>query len=472
MEIVSWMPLVFNKNNSFVSRYPDIERVWKIVNVKEFITNRDDLINNGFDYRSWEKFFEQFQKLFKSVSLSPMITQMKNENSDFADTVVWAKDCYLSTIIVEACENVVYSFLTVNNSRNVFNSVMTRDFSENIYFSVMIGKSFNIFYSKFIESSNNIWFSTNLIWCSECIKCDSLENKKYCIENKEYSSEEYKIKKAKILFNKLDFLNFYKSLTTKSNNNWSKNYTWNVIEFSENVENGYFSYRAQDSKNIMFTWSMNWIKNMYDCFDTWLESNDFYWAEGCWTYSNHIYCSSQIEKCNNIFYSYYLNTCSYCIWCVWLTWKSYCILNKQYEKREWEELADKIFAQMDTEWILWEFFPWEINPFYFNDTMAWIIWGFTKQQVEKKWYMWRDKEIKVDIPVWAEVIETKDLNKFEWFDKNWKWQINKEILKKVIVDDKWNYYRIIEMEYEFLLKYSLPLPEIHWMDRIKLNLWV
>jgi hypothetical protein len=27
MEIVSWMPLVFNKNNSFVSRYPDIERV-------------------------------------------------------------------------------------------------------------------------------------------------------------------------------------------------------------------------------------------------------------------------------------------------------------------------------------------------------------------------------------------------------------------------------------------------------------
>jgi hypothetical protein len=45
-------------------------------------------------------------------------------------------------------------------------------------------------------------------------------------------------------------------------------------------------------------------------------------------------------------------------------------------------------------------------------------------------------------------------------------------MKKVIVDNKWNYYKIVKMEYEFLLKYGLPLPEIHWMDRIKMNLGV
>ena len=26
------------------------------------------------------------------------------------------------------------------------------------------------------------------------------------------------------------------------------------------------------------------------------------------------------------------------------------------------------------------------------------------------------------------------------------------------------------MEYDFLIKNSLPIPEIHWLDRIKLNL--
>ena len=472
MQIVSWCPLVFNKNKGFISRYPDTSRIWKIVWNKEFIDNRDELINNWSNYKVKENFFIQFQKLFKSVSLSPMITQMKNENSDFADTVVWGKNCYLSTIIVESCENVVYSFLTINNCRNIINSLMIRDFCENIYFSVVIGKSYNIFYSKFIEGSNNIWFSTNLIWCSECIKCDSLENKKYCIENKEYSKEEYKIKKAEILSKKEDFLTFYKSLNSKSNNNWIINCTWNVIEFSENVENWYFSYRVQDSRNIMFTWSMNWIKNMYDCFDTWLESGDFYWVEGWWSYSNNIYCCSQIENSNNLYYSYYLNTCSYCIWCVWLTGKSYCILNKHYEKKEWEQLAEKIFEQMNIDWNLWDFFPWVLNPFYYNDTMAWILWSFTKEQVEEKWYMWRDNEIKVDIPEWVEVIKTSELGKYEWNDKDWKWNINPDILKKVIVDDKWNYYKIIKMEYDYLMKYGLPLPEIHWMDRIKLNLGV
>ena len=125
---------------------------------------------------------------------------------------------------------------------------------------------------------------------------------------------------------------------------------------------------------------------------------------------------------------------------------------------------------MEKDWILWDFFPWELNPFYFNDTMAWLLWDFTKKEVEKEGYMWRDKEIKVDIPEWSEVISTKDLNNYQWYNKNWEWNINKDILNKIIKDDKWNYYRIIKMEYDFLIKHWLPLPELHWMDRMKLNL--
>jgi len=42
----------------------------------------------------------------------------------------------------------------------------------------------------------------------------------------------------------------------------------------------------------------------------------------------------------------------------------------------------------------------------------------------------------------------------------------------VIVDEKGDYYRIVQIEYDFLMKHSLPLPEIHWMDRMELNLGV
>ena len=110
-----------------------------------------------------------------------------------------------------------------------------------------------------------------------------------------------------------------------------------------------------------------------------------------------------------------------------------------------------------------------MNPFYFNDTVAYLIDDtFTKEEVTKEGYLWRDEEIKVDVPEWAEVIEVKDLNKYQWFE-NSKWMINPEILKKVIKDEKWNYYRIVKMEYDFLMKHGLPLPELHWLERIKLG---
>jgi hypothetical protein len=111
-----------------------------------------------------------------------------------------------------------------------------------------------------------------------------------------------------------------------------------------------------------------------------------------------------------------------------------------------------------------------LNPFYFNDTVAYLIDDtFTKEEVTKAWYLRRDDEIKVDVPANAEVIETKDLHNYQWFNDIGERHINPEILKKVIKDEKWNYYRIVKMEYDFLIKHALPLPELHRLERIKLG---
>ena len=108
-----------------------------------------------------------------------------------------------------------------------------------------------------------------------------------------------------------------------------------------------------------------------------------------------------------------------------------------------------------------------MNPFYFNDTVASLIEDFTKADVSKTGYLRRDEEIKVDIPPEADIVETKNLSSYQWFEND-TWTINPEILKKVIKDEKGNYYRIVKMEYDFLMKYGLPLPELHRLERIKL----
>jgi hypothetical protein len=119
-----------------------------------------------------------------------------------------------------------------------------------------------------------------------------------------------------------------------------------------------------------------------------------------------------------------------------------------------------------------------MNPFYFNDTAAYLIDpSFTKEEVVAKWYLWRDEPIKVDIPEGAEIVKVEDLDKYEWRKdvgtngntSNKERHINKEILKKIIQDPQWNVYRIVPMEYDFLMKYGLPLPRKHWLDRMREN---
>lgn len=183
-----------------------------------------------------------------------------------------------------------------------------------------------------------------------------------------------------------------------------------------------------------------------------------------------VFCSDFVANVTSVYYSSFLEDCSYCIGCIGLKNKSYCILNKQYSREEWYILATRIFTRMESEGVLGDFFPANTNPFYFNDTLASLIDPtFTKAEVEKEGYLWRDEPIKVDIPEGSAVIATTDLDRFQGFDSDGNWQIDPEILKKVIRDAEGNCYKIVPMELQFLRKHSLPLPVIHWIDRIKLG---
>lgn len=58
-----------------------------------------------------------------------------------------------------------------------------------------------------------------------------------------------------------------------------------------------------------------------------------------------------------------------------------------------------------------------MNPFYFNDTVAYLIDdSFTKEEVTKEGYLWRDEEIKVDIPEGSEIVLSIELDKRQGFD--------------------------------------------------------
>jgi len=279
IDLMSWVPMNFYKNDGHISRYPDTPRSPKIVSNSEFETLRETLLDYGREYDGSKWFFEQFGDLYKATPTSATIHQMAGENSDYADMVVESRQTYLSNIVCGGSEHVYYSFSVVLASRNIFSSVRIRR-SENVYYSVGIDNAQNIFYSKFIKDSNNIYLSANLLWCHDCILCESLQNQSYCIKNKQYSKEEYEIKKAELLANKNIFEEFYGKINSKPKNIDAKNSDWTLLVGCENITNAISVNYMKQGKNVMFGGEG---ENYYDCFDFGVESGDFYGVVMYWT---------------------------------------------------------------------------------------------------------------------------------------------------------------------------------------------
>lgn len=194
------------------------------------------------------------------------------------------------------------------------------------------------------------------------------------------------------------------------------------------------------------------------------------------------FCYICYPDCLNLEYCIHCHSSSNLFACVGLRHKKYCILNKQYTKKEYEELVPRIKQHMndmpytDKKGRIYkygEFFPIELSPFSYNETIANEYFPLTKEQALKQGYSWYDKPKAEYKPT----IKAKDL------PDNIK-DVNKDILKEVIKCSSPNcagssVFRIIPQELKFYKKMNLPLPHLcpdcRHRERIKqrnpLKLW-
>lgn len=470
-EIASRRPMTFYKHEWWISRYPQTDRVSNLVSTDQYEHQREEFLTKWKERNDEVSFFDQFSELFASLPKERCFQMAAWENTQYADVVRWSKDVYLSNFVVIWCENVLYSMWCREDCTNVLNSLMVYTGSENVYQSVWVITSYNVFYSKYLSGCSDIWFSQNMQWCTHCIACHDLQNKSYCIQNKQYTKEEYLSKKQSFMKKTEKFDEWFASLSKPWFNLWSwEDVSWTFVVESQNTSDSLLSYNLTDCKNVVLWGWDDGDTNMNDVFIWWaVFSNDVYAVHGT-AESEHVYCSTLIIKSSQIYYSWGCESCSYCFGCIWLRNASYCILNKQYSKEERHRIVDEISTQMKNEWVLWDFFPSSMNPFYYNDTAAYLIDDTVdKDDIKNEWFLWRDEVISIDIPAWIETISSRNLCDFEFLSENWLLEIDPDILKKVIQDDSWNMYRIIPKEIKFLKKYWLPLPRKHWLERLKDN---
>ncbi len=135
-----------------------------------------------------------------------------------------------------------------------------------------------------------------------------------------------------------------------------------IIESS--LENSEYINWANSVKNSYLSSNIVWCENVYYSSDIYFSKNciDCSFVTNCENCSNCLdslslfscYNVKNSENLINCEFCNFCKNCNNCFWCIWLENKSYSILNKQYNKNEYEELIEKFKSNFAEFWELYK----------------------------------------------------------------------------------------------------------------------
>jgi hypothetical protein len=371
------------------------------------------------DYDFSKPFFEQFKKLlFSTPHIS--IFNANTINSEWVNQETDDKNCYLNVgghFNEDSAYN-TYEFY----SKDCFDNFWISK-SELCYQNINCERCYNTLFSQDCFDCHDVILSFDCRDCGNIFGCANLRHKQYYIFNKPYLKEEYKkFLKENSLMSHKNIQPFKKNakkiwlsmprrdkFILKSNNCFGHS-----ITHSKNVKNCWNGECIEDSKHLYIT---AWIKDSYDLSSFGFGELCYEGAHSIGVYNSKFFTFNmsrgKAEKMHsfNLEYCFNIIASHDCFGCVSLKNKEYCILNKQYTKEEYEKLVPKIIEHMnkmpyisknqnakikmqndnskckinentETREIVYrygEFFPPELSPFCYNETIAQEYFPLTKE---------------------------------------------------------------------------------------------
>lgn len=413
--------------------------------------------------------FKQWSDLLKIVPHLSLWKIRENVNSEFINYAADNKNCYLSYSTV-SCENTMYSY-SVDKDKDCLDDTYLK--SSQLCYENIDGTN-NYFCTFCLRSRDcmNSLFLFNCVNCQDCFMSSNLRNKRHVFRGQQLSKEEYEtnLEKAElgstnslILLNgEFKIMTELKSLHKYANILKSENSTGDNIENCKNVRDSFEGYNAENSRYGVRLGNTKDCQDFYGCMFG--ELNYEVVAPGFQSYKNLF--SYLNDSSRELFYSVMCKNSSHLFACIGLRNKQYCILNKQYAKEEYEALVPKIIKHMnDMPYIdskgrvyrYGEFFPPELSPFAYNETIAQEYFPLTKDQAISQEYRWKDPDTK-------EYTITKSSKNLSDHIKDVTDDIFKEIIgcahEGKCTHQCTTAFRIIPEELSFYRRMNIPLPRL------------
>ncbi len=459
-----------------ISMYPS-DSPFKVYEQDVWWSDTWNALEYGREFDFSRLFFEQFRELQLEVPRLALVNK-QSENAHYTNHAAKNKNCYLSGCVFNS-EDLYYSDW-VMGCRDLVDCSYMLEGSELCYEVYYAWNSYECAFCDFIKQCQNLWFCYDCVGSSDCFLCSNLRNKKYCIRNKQYTKEEYEKEMKKILPFSYSTLQKYRKEYIKMKDTQAirpamyymqvENSSGDLLFSTKNCHASYDSINGEDSrycydaidvKDVMDVYHIGWAELMYECHAI---SNGYNCRFCHFTYDcSHATYSDGAQNCKNIF------------GCVGLHNEEYCILNKKYSKKEYEELMPRIIEHMRkisptpslqkrgtsplekgglrgiSEYG--EFFPIQFAPFAYNQSRAQEYYPLTKKEAEDQGIPWSDYtapllEASKIIPAQKLPEYTADIP-----DDVLDWGIECEVTGKP--------FKLVQRELEFYRKTGLPIPRRH-----------
>lgn len=413
-------------------------------------------LSYGQDFDFNKPFYSQFAELTRKVPLLAN-SVFNSQNSEYCSFAVDCKDCYLTTRVQG--EKILYSYLVLQSRDSV--DCMNLFQSEGCYECIDCWNGYNLMFCQLCKNSSDSYFCYDCIGVKHCFGCIGLRNKEYHFFNKPCSKEDYE-QYVKQYWNgshaQLTKIRdkFYQEVILKNPQRAayivnSQNALGDYITNSKDVTMG---FDVEKSESITHTWGSEYSKDV-------LDGSFIYYGEQCYDQisnshsTNILFTFSAINNVHDILYSMMVyNNSGPAFGSISLSHQSYCILNKQYTKEDYEKLVPRIIEHMITTGEYGEFFPMELSPFCYNESVAQEYFPMTKEEVLKRGLRWKESEEKA--------VEGIDVSKLP---DNIA-ELGDDICQQTLICEVTGRpFKIIPQELEFYRKKNLPLPRFHPMER-------
>ncbi|MFH0927880.1 MAG: hypothetical protein V1821_00215 [bacterium] len=430
-------------------------------------SDNHDSIKYGRDYDFSRPFFEQYKELLLATPQIALILDSPTLiNSDYCNAAGHLRNCYL-VFNSDFDENCYYGE-NLNGNKDCVD-VLNLTNSELCYESSELVKCHRVYYSQNCEGCNDVYFSNNLIGCSNCVGCVGLRNGQFCIFNKQLSETEYKQQLLTMNFGSRKFVNDFKEQAVKF---WKtvpykylhgskiEDVTGDYIVNAKNAKECFHVVGAENCKFCALTYLG--IKDSYDytCF-----GNNAQLIYECANLGQDVqnikFSLTSYDKSFDHHYSCFCLSSNNLFGCAYLRKKQFCILNQQYSESEYRDLLPKIIEHMNAMpyvdkhgrvYRFGEFFPPEISPFGYNETLADDYFPKALSEIEALGMTYKQPEEKNQKPTLGASELPDDIK-----------EVGEDIVKQVIAcagDRKscTKLYRISSPEFNFHKLNGIPLP--------------